>query len=56
MKTLKYDEIYMFGYNTMLDVVERLPVFIEDVYNKKRLHSSLGYLPPEEFEQKNDLN
>jgi putative transposase len=52
MKTLKYDEIHMFGYNTMIDVVERLPLFIEEVYNKKRLHSSLGYLPPEEFEQK----
>jgi transposase InsO family protein len=52
MKTLKYDEIYMFEYKTYLDVVERVPYFIEEVYNKKRLHSSLGYLPPEEFETK----
>lgn len=52
MKTLKYDEVYMYGYNTFLDVVERLPFFIEEVYNKKRLHSSLGYVPPEEFEQR----
>lgn len=52
MKTLKYDEIYMFEYRTFLDVVERLPYFIEEVYNKKRLHSSLEYLPPEEFERK----
>lgn len=51
MKTLKYEEIYMGHYATYLDVVEKLPYFIEEVYNKKRLHSSLGYLPPEEFEK-----
>ena len=50
MKTLKYDEIYMREYENYLDVVEKLPNFIEEVYNKKRLHSSIGYLPPEEFE------
>jgi len=50
MKTLKYDEIYMFEYKTYLDVIARVPYFIEEVYNKKRLHSSIGYLPPEEFE------
>jgi putative transposase len=53
MKTLKYEEIYMRNYETYLDVVENLPHFIEEVYNKKRLHSSLDYLPPEEFEDKN---
>ena len=52
MKTIKYDEIYMFEYRTYVDVVERLPHFIEEVYNKKRLHSALDYLPPEEFEKK----
>lgn len=52
MKTLKYDEIYMHEYETMLDVMERLPYFLEEVYNKKRLHSSLSYVPPEEFEEK----
>jgi putative transposase len=51
MKTLKYDEIYMFNYRTYIDVVERLPHFIEEVYNKKRLHSALDYVPPEEFEK-----
>ena len=55
MKTLKYEEIYMGHYETYLDVIEKLPYFIEEVYNKKRLHSSIGYLPPEEFEEKMKL-
>jgi len=58
MKTLKYDEIHMREYETYLDVVENLPRFIEEVYNKIRLHSSLNYLPPDEFEIKfaNEVN
>lgn len=52
MKTLKYDEIYMFNYETYLDVVENTPEFIEEVYNKKRPHSALNYLTPKEFENK----
>jgi putative transposase len=52
MKTLKYDEIYMFNYETYLDVVENAPDFIEEVYNKKRPHSALNYLTPKEFENK----
>lgn len=49
-KTLKYEEVYLCGYRTVADVVARVPYFIEEVYNKKRLHSSIGYVPPDEFE------
>lgn len=52
MKTLKENEVYMWNYETYLDVLDRVPAFIEEVYNKKRLHSSLEYLTPEEFETK----
>lgn len=51
-KTLKYEEVHLSNYETYDDVIERLPHFIEQVYNKKRLHSALGYLPPEEYEIK----
>lgn len=50
MKTLKYEEVFMHNYETYADVLDRLPHFIEEVYNRKRLHSGLGYVPPEEFE------
>lgn len=49
-KTLKHEEVYLWEYETFDDVAERLPYFIEKVYNLKRLHSSLGYMPPDEFE------
>ena len=50
IKTLKSEEVHLWEYRTMEDVQERIPYFIEDVYNQKRLHSSLGYRPPCEFE------
>jgi len=51
-KTLKAEEVYLWEYRNLADVQERIPYFLEAVYNRKRLHSSLGYLPPEEFEKR----
>ncbi len=50
MKTLKYEEVYRQEYRDLPDALRSLRRFIEKVYNHKRLHSALGYLPPAEFE------
>lgn len=49
-KTLKYEEVHLANYETYDDVLQRIPHFIEEVYNSKRLHSALGYLSPKEYE------
>ena len=51
IKTLKNEEVYLWEYRTLEDVQIRLPFFIQEVYNRRRLHSSLGYKPPVEFEE-----
>ena len=49
-KTLKNEEVHLWEYESFTDVVERIQEFIEQVYNRKRVHSGIQYLPPEEFE------
>ncbi len=54
-RTLKIEEVYLKDYGTFEEAVQNMGHFIEEVYNKKRLHSSLGYLPPVEFEAQHAL-
>lgn len=51
IKTLKYEEVYLCEYESYNEAHANIKRFIEDVYNRKRLHSSIGYLPPNEFEK-----
>jgi transposase InsO family protein len=51
IKTIKYEEVHMNEYETMEDAYCNIKQFIEKVYNKKRLHSRIGYKPPIEFEK-----
>ena len=50
MKTLKYEEVYRSEYRDLAEARASIRQFLEQVYNNKRLHSALGYLPPAEFE------
>jgi putative transposase len=49
-KTLKHEEVYLNDYRTLAAAEAQIGQFIDAVYNVKRLHSSLGYVPPAEFE------
>jgi putative transposase len=51
MRTLKHEEVYLQDYQTFAEAKQAIGRFIEAVYNEKRLHSSLGYRPPSEFEE-----
>ncbi len=50
MRTLKEEEIDLSEYDNFADAYQRIGQFIEHVYMTKRIHSSLGYLTPQEFE------
>ncbi len=49
-RTLKHEEVYLNQYDSFTNAETNIGHFIDDVYNARRLHSSLGYLPPAEFE------
>jgi putative transposase len=51
MKTLKYEEVLRNEYRDLAEARSSIREFLEKVYNQKRLHSALGYLPPAEFER-----
>jgi transposase InsO family protein len=51
MKTLKTEEVYLNEYQTEQEAMLNIGKFIETIYNKKRLHSSLSYYSPVEFEE-----
>lgn len=50
MKTLKYEEVHRNEYRDLAEARASIREFLEKIYNQKRLHSALGYLPPAEFE------
>jgi transposase InsO family protein len=56
MKTLKYEEVFRNEYRDLAEALASIREFIEKIYNRKRLHSALGYLPPAEFEANLTIN
>ena len=56
IKTLKWEEVYLNEYETFEDAIKNIQHFIEKVYNKKRVHSALGYRSPDQFEMEVALN
>lgn len=56
IKTLKWEEVYLNEYETYGDALDNIGTFIDEIYNEKRLHSSLAYRSPVDFEQEVNLN
>ncbi|WP_395093443.1 integrase core domain-containing protein [Armatimonas sp.] len=52
MRTLKADHVQMSEYTDFWDAQAQIGIFIEEVYQRKRVHSKLGYLPPAVFEER----
>ena len=52
MRTMKEEEVDLLDSRNFNEVYERIEKFLDEVYMKKRIHSSLGYLTPSEFEEK----
>jgi transposase InsO family protein len=50
MKTLKHEEVHRNEYRDLAEARCEIGAFLDKVYNQKRLHSALGYIPPAEFE------
>ena len=51
LKTLKQEEIYCHEYQDLDELSTHSSAFIDGYYNRRRLHSALGYVSPEAFEQ-----
>jgi transposase InsO family protein len=56
IKTLKTEEVSINEYETFCEATQSISHFIDVVYNQKRLHSSLGYITPAEFEAQNVMS
>lgn len=50
IKTLNYEEVHRNEYRDLNEARSTIRIFLEKIYNQKRLHSAIGYMPPAEFE------
>ena len=55
IKTLKYEEVYLWEYETFDEAHKNIKKLLKVVYNQKRVHSSIGYVTPEEFEKSEEV-